>query len=224
MIQYWQKASARIDALSLRERVIIFLMAALALVVGMSRLVLDPLEAEQKRMSKRVQDEQVQIVRIRSEIQQKVSERTTDPDAQNRERMRVLQQQAIALQQSLAGIQKGLISPDKMASLLEDMLRRNTTLRLISLKNQTVTNLTESSAPGAAPASTAAPVAGLFRHGVELTVQGGYLDMVAYLAELEKLSSQLIWGDVAFTVDEHPNATMRLTVYTLSLDSQWLHI
>lgn len=224
MKQYWQKAVTRIDGLSLRERVIIFLVAALALVMTMNTLVLGPQEEEQKRMSKWVQDEQIQIARVRAEIQQKVRENTADPDALNRDRLRTLQRQSLELRLSLAGIQEGLISPDKMATLLEDMLKGNTRLRLVSLKKQPVINLTQAPVDASAPPGTEAAVAGLFRHGVELTVQGSYLDMVAYLTALERLPSKLFWGDVTFMVEEYPNATMALTVFTLSLDRQWLHI
>jgi MSHA biogenesis protein MshJ len=223
MKQYWQKAVVRIDGLTLRERLIIFLMAALALVTAMNMLVLDPHDAEQKRIAKRIQDEQVRIARIRAEIQQTISARATDPDAVNRTRLRALQQQRAELQQNVAGIQRGLISPDKMAALLENILKSNTRLRLAHLKKLPVTNLAEMPEGGSAP-TRAAETAGLYRHGVELTVQGSYPDILGYLAALERLPSQLVWGEVVFAVDKHPASTMTLTVYTLSLDKQWLHI
>jgi MSHA biogenesis protein MshJ len=223
MKQYWQRVVTRIDGLTLRERVIIFLMAVLALVTLMNILILEPLSLEQKKIAQRIQDEQGQIVRTRAEIQQKVAERTADPDAQNRIRITLLQRQLADLQQTVAGVQRGLISPDKMPPLLEDMLRKSTKLRLLSLKKLPVTSMVDM--PGDAGAGEpVAPVAGLYRHGVELKVQGSYLDMVDYLSELERLSSQLFWGDVAFAVDRHPSAIMTLTLFTLSLDKQWLHI
>lgn len=223
MKQTWQKIAGRIDALTLRERVVIFLAAALMLVTIMNVLVLAPLNEEQQRIVKRVQDEQSQITRIRTEIQQKINEQTSDPDLALRGRLQTLQQQKADLQQSVAGIQKGLVSPDKIPALLESILASNTGLHLVSLKKLPVTNLAETPGTANGDASVSSTV-GLYRHGVELSVQGGYLDMLNYLDALERLPSQLLWGDVVFSVDEYPNATMTLTVYTLSLDKQWLHI
>lgn len=223
MKQYWQKLAGRVDALTLRERVIIFLAAALALVSAMNVLVLAPLDKEQRGIVGRVHDEQAQIARIRAEIQQKVSEQTSDPDAALRARLHMLEQQQADLEQSIAGLQKGLVSPDKMPDLLESILSSNARLRLVSMKKLPATNLAAAPAGDAPQASTPGGV-GLYKHGVELTVQGSYLDMLDYLSALERLPSQLLWGDLVFSVDEHPTATMTLKVYTLSLDRQWLHI
>lgn len=222
MKEQWQRVVNRIDNLSLRERAIIFLMAALVVVTAANMLMLDPMSIEQKRIAKRMQDEQAQIASIRAEIQQTVNERTADPNASGRERLRVLQQQVGDLRQAVAGMQSGLISPDKMAPLLEDMLRRSTRLRLVSLKKLPVSSMVE--APVEDNDQAGISIGGLYRHSVELTVKGSYFDMVSYLAELENLSSQLFWGDMAFAVGQYPEATMTLTVSTLSLDKQWLHI
>jgi MSHA biogenesis protein MshJ len=62
----------------------------------------------------------------------------------------------------------------------------------------------------------------VFRHGVELTLAGSYLDLHAYLSALEGLSTQLYWGRAEMSVAEYPVATLKLTVYTLSFDQAWL--
>ncbi|HVL76239.1 MAG TPA: MSHA biogenesis protein MshJ [Noviherbaspirillum sp.] len=222
MKRHWEKFSARVDALTLRERVIIFLMAALALVTAMNMLALDPKDAEQKRIARHMQDQQAQIAQLRADIARKVAESTADPDADARQRLQLLQQQKAGLQESLAGMQRGLVSPDRIAPLLENILSRNTRLRLVSLKKLPVVNLARTH--GEEMVDAGLRETGLYRHGVELTVEGGYLDMLNYLTELESLSTQLFWGDLAFTVENHPNASMTVTVYTLSLDKRWLHI
>ena len=62
----------------------------------------------------------------------------------------------------------------------------------------------------------------VFRHGVELTLAGSYLDLHAYLRALEGLSTQLYWGKAELSVTAYPVATLKLTVYTLSFDQAWL--
>ena len=53
-------------------------------------------------------------------------------------------------------------------------------------------------------------------------MSGTYLDLLAYLKDLEKLPSQMYWGKLDLNVAAHPQVTMKLSVYTLSLDLAWL--
>ena len=62
----------------------------------------------------------------------------------------------------------------------------------------------------------------IFRHGVELTLVGGYLDLHAYLRALEELSTQLYWGKLEMNVTTYPAVSLKLTVYTVSFDKAWL--
>ena len=75
--------------------------------------------------------------------------------------------------------------------------------------------------PGAAPAR--APEL-LFRHDVQIVVQGNYADMLAYMTALEAMPGQLFWGRARLNVDAYPVASLTLTVYTLSLDEKWIKL
>lgn len=238
MKQYWQRLVSRIDALSLRERAMIFAMAAVILITLVTTVLLDPQFAKQKQLSERIKQEQGKTAEIQAEIQQKVRAQATDPDAANRMRLQALKQQSAQMQGAMRDVQKGLVPPDKMSELLENILKQNGRLRLVSLKTLPVTDLnelvaTESKTAGektaAAPASPAKPVnqpaAGfVYMHGVEIMVQGGYLDMMNYLAALEAMPWQLFWGRAKLSVDEYPKTTLTLTLFTLSLDKAWLNI
>lgn len=101
MKQYWQRISLRIDALSLRERAMVFLMAALVVITLINTVLLDPLFSRQKLLSQQMAQEQTQIASIQAEIQQKVRLHTMDPDAANRARLQQLKQQAGQLHASL---------------------------------------------------------------------------------------------------------------------------
>lgn len=64
----------------------------------------------------------------------------------------------------------------------------------------------------------------LFRHGVEITVRGSYLDMVDYMTALEGLPTQLFWGRARLEVEQYPAAHLTLTLNTLSLDRKWMKL
>ncbi len=238
MKQYWQKLVQKIDALSLRERVIIFVMLAVLFITVFNAALLDREFSKQKQLSGQINAAQTQISQIRAEIQQAVQV-NSDPDAANKDRLQTLTQQSAQMQTVLLDMQKGLVSPDKMTVLLEDILRRDSKLRLLSLTTLAATNLAEppiaeprtpqERAAAAAAATNSLgvdkPASGaVYKHGVEIVVQGEYLDMLDYMAALEAMPWQLFWGRANLNVDDYPKATLTLTLFTLSLDKKWLNL
>jgi MSHA biogenesis protein MshJ len=237
---YWQKLVVRIDALSLRERLIIFAAAALVVITLVNSLILESQFAKQKQVSERIRQEQAQIASLQADIQQIVKRHDTDPDGANRTRLTQLSRQLQEMQGSLRDMQKGLVPPDKVSTVLEDILRKNGRLRLVSLKTLPVAGLTEQAGAenktavekltgGGLPEAKTKPetkpaAESIYKHGVEITVQGGYLDIVNYLTALESMPWQLFWGGASLRVEEYPKSTLTLTLFTLSLDKKWLNL
>jgi MSHA biogenesis protein MshJ len=244
MKPYWQKFSARIDAMSLRERVLIFIMAAVALVVLVNMLLLDRQFARQQQLSQRITAEQAQISAIQADIQQKVRQHATDPDAAVRQQLAHAQRQSAQLRGALQQTQQALVAPEKMPALLEAILKRDGRLRLISMKTLPMSTLGATPAVGAgktgSDAATALPsvasvpagpgataeggVASIYRHGVEITVAGTYPDMLHYMTQLEAMPWQLYWGEARLQAESYPQALLTLTLFTLSLDKKWMNL
>lgn len=127
--------------------------------------------------------------------------------------------------QALADTQAGLIGPDRMVVLLEQMLPRQGGVRVVSLKTLPPQDTRQPLAATATEAASAPAGAALYRHGVELTVEGSYADLMSYLSALESLPGpRLLWGGVKLKVEKHPTVQLSLTVYTLSLDRAWLEL
>lgn len=238
MKQHWQKLQQKIDALSLRERALAFAAAAFVVVTLINTMLLDPLFVQQKQMAERATTEQDQLAKLQSEIHKRVRARDIDPDAPNRERLKKLREQLSQSNADLRSMHKGLVSPDKMSGLLEDLLRRHGKLQLVSLKtlppavmNNAATSMPRSSGSataGGAPAENGSSGqdadSAIYKHGVEITVQGSYPDMMSYLAQLEAMPWQLFWGAARLNADSYPKATLTMTLFTLSLDRKWLNI
>jgi MSHA biogenesis protein MshJ len=64
----------------------------------------------------------------------------------------------------------------------------------------------------------------MYRHGIELTVAGQYLDLLNYLAAIEKLPVKIFWGGLSIDATQYPRSLLKLTVYTLSPEKKWLQI
>jgi len=237
MKRYWEKFALRVDALSLRERVIVFAAAVLVLAVLINTFLLNPQYARQTALSQQIKQDQSRIADLQNRIQQTVKARETDPDRADRERLQALQQQIDRMSGALTDVQKHLVPPGQMADLLQDVLKRQGRLALVSLKTLPVTALNGMAQPAGKPdqpkadaAASAPPAADdggvktVYRHAVELTVQGSYLDMLAYMRLLEAMPWQLFWGSAQLTVGAYPKATLTLTLFTLSLDKTWLDL
>jgi MSHA biogenesis protein MshJ len=237
MKQRWLTFAARIDALSQRERILSFAASAALLAFAVHMGVIGPLLRKQELLRSQVVQQQNNIAGINEQITQKLQEAGADPDAPARARLAAVRAESARLDESLRTMQKGLVAPERVAPLLESILRANGRLKMVSVRTlpmEPVSSIvTRKGAAGALPNPNAAPDASaaanakrdlLFRHGVEVTVRGSYLDMVDYMAALESLPTQLFWGKAQLDVEEYPSVRLTLTLYTLSLDEKWMKL
>ena len=67
-------------------------------------------------------------------------------------------------------------------------------------------------------------VRGIYRHAIEVRLRGTYLDLVEYLNELERLSIQVYWSDIAVEMKDYPTAEMKVTLFTVSFERVWMTV
>jgi MSHA biogenesis protein MshJ len=238
--QEWKKLEARLEALSLRERAMVGAAAVASVVFVVYLLLIDPAMARERTLKAEVAMQKQQIALIDQELAQRKVVASIDPDEGARLRLLKVRAENDNMRSALRTMQKGLVAPEKMAQLLEHMLKGNK-LKLVSLKTLSAQGMSDGhfsepeagdTAGGAAPAAPGAlgqpprpPVRQeelLYRHGVQVVLQGSYLDMVAYMESLERMPSQLFWGKARLDAEDYPAARLTLTLYTLSLDTKWI--
>lgn len=222
MKRYWELACGKIDGMSLRERAIIFLAAAFVAVALLNALLLAPLLAKQKALSTQVVQQQEKMKELQAQLQGLLQARRDDEHSPLRSRLAQLKRQLQEQEGYLQSRRDRLVEPDKMADLLEQVLSKNDRLQLVELKTLPASPLVEK--PEASAADLPAGQKQVFKHGIQITVRGGYLDMLSYLTALEKMPAQMFWGEISFSVDKYPDAVLTLTLYTLSLDKTWLAV
>lgn len=242
--QEWIKLSTRLDAMTLRERAMVFVAVVAAILFLIYMVSVEPLLNRQKALNLQIKTQQNQIAGIDMEIAAKAQGFVVDPDLGTRERLKAVRQEIDTTSAGLMAVQKGLVAPDKIAPLLGHLLRGNGKLKLVSMKTLPVTGLNEAAQPKAqaAPAAPVAQVASatpaaegkpaapvkprelLYRHGVEIVLQGSYVDMINYMEALEALPVQLFWGKAQLDAQQYPNSRLTLTLYTLSLDQKWMKL
>jgi MSHA biogenesis protein MshJ len=223
--QRWQSTAERIDAMSLRERVIVFVCVTVLMLAALYGFFSLPVRNEQVAVSTAVAQKQVDTRLLQAEVQKILGHMQDDPDSTKRVRLEELRARLANLDARLNEKQREMVAPERVTSLLEEILRRDRRLELVDLRSVPAVPLFEEpdaseSKPG--EEKHAEERLQVYRHGVELTVRGSYFDLLNYLSDLEALPHRMYWREVDITVDEYPVITMKLSVYTLSLQRTWV--
>ncbi len=211
-------------------------MALVYLVVD--TLLLTPAAVKQKRTEQEITQRLQDLQTHSSQLAALQAQRAQDPEAAARRRLEELQAQLATLRLDIGKQSALLIAADRMPRVLERLLANHPRVELVELKSlpRVVLDLgagqTTGDAPqqGArAPGSTAGKLAdgtpqGVYRYGLEISIRGGYLDLLAYLRAVEAYPERFFWERVDLMAVEYPVTTLKLKLYTLSLDSQWMRV
>lgn len=212
---------AKIDAMSLRERVLIFAAAASVLIALIDTLFLDPLLQQRARLTAQITQQQEKMKEAQARLVALIQAKQANQQDPRREQISQLRKKIAEGEAFLKKTQDKLVPPERMAHLLKQLLVKNGRLQLVALENLPVSNLIESADQAQFAAEAGRQV---YKHGVKITVRGSYADLTNYLQSLEKLPTQMYWGGVTMQVVKYPDAELTLILYTLSLDQKWLQI
>ena len=223
LAKQWSQLSHKYAALSRRER----LLVALALVLGPlligNALFVDPQWSRAKAMQNGIATQNGALAAMQTQVASLQHELSIDPDAGRKAELATLVAQREQMDAQLQQVGSALVRPEDMNALLEGLLMRNSGLRLVSLKTLAPQGvLREKEATKEADGNPVERSFDLYRHGVEIRVEGSFGQLQTYLAQLEKLPQRLLWGQLSYRVIEFPQSEMSLTVYTLSSDKAWL--
>lgn len=202
MKQLWQRVAARIDELTLRQRAILFAMISLIVVVLANVILIEPLLIRQKRLLDAANRDQSQLRSVRAQIESVLKDEQGDAKDPEQVALRELESRVAQAEKELARRKDAFVAPTRLPTLLKDLLGAGRSVRLEALKVL----------PGA-------PLEGgpqLYRHGVELTLTGGYFELLQFLGELEKLPARLLWGPVELQAEKYPEIRLTVQVGTLS--------
>lgn len=201
----------KIDALTPRERVILFLLLLAGVWAGLDSLLLRPMDR-----SIHVQQEALRAATERiASAQDTLNRRAGQIDP-----ARLAQQRLDAARRALdtqmhARGQSRLVAAKDMAQVLQGLLRNQPGLALTGLKTL------PPEAVGL-PAHARTEEAALYRQGVRISLAGAYENLVRYMESLESLPVGFYWARAELDASHHPEIELTLTLYTLSTEQTWL--
>ena len=175
-----QQQALRINALTLRERAIMFISLAAALVAATDALVLSPRLAEQKALAQQLRQQSSDVDALRAQVAGPALADT--PQARLARELLQLRTRLAELDTEIQRRAGSGASAMRLPTLLERVLRRHDRLTLVRLATLTTPATPK---PGALPLQ-----------GVEIVLRGPYPDLVRYVAEAEQAMPGLRWGEL----------------------------
>src|SRR5258707_9239160 len=147
-----QRYADRLDAMSLRERVLIFLAVAAVMIAVADTALFDPILRRQKASSQRIQQQEEEIHTMQLQVQAYAQARTGYSANAKRQRLEQRKLELATLDRELAARQSALVPPERMAKMLSEIVKRNPDIELVSLRSLAASGLTPLAATAGPPA------------------------------------------------------------------------
>lgn len=219
---------SRLDALSNRERLAVCIagIAVLYLIIGM--LATGPLDARLRGFQRDIAAQREVIAALSGQKAVLEGQLREHPDAPFQEKLARLDAEIRRAEAEIALVSAGLVEPQRMPALVRDLLAVTPGLRLKGMRTLPAVPVSaeetgEPSADRGSPREAQGPTGqDLFKHGIEITVEGPYPALVDYAGRLEALPARVVWNRTRIDAKDYPRVAMTLTLYTLSLERTWL--
>jgi len=144
----WARYAERIDALSVRERVLVFATAMALLLALLYTLLIDPQVATQKRLASTVAQKQAELKNLEAQITAIATSRAADPDRPLRERLAAVRKQLGEAEAQITAEERKFTAPQQMKAVIEGMLARNREVQLVAMKTLPSSTIAEARAEG----------------------------------------------------------------------------
>lgn len=226
--QRWQHLEKRYAAMTRREKLLVAAALLLVPLLAGETLILEGQRTRNAALAGSIAQQTATMKELQTQTQLLQQQLQIDPDARIKAEIAALKAEQQMLEKDLLEVGKSLVPPEQMNELLERLLARHRGLRLVSLKTLKPESVMgeRDNAVGTTVAKVADKLSAarfdLYRHGVEIRIEGTFAELQAYLVQLEELQDRLLWGHLHYEVGEYPKAEMSLMVYTLSADRTWL--
>ncbi len=213
----WQRGRRAFDARLMNERRLMIVAVVCVLWLIMDTLWMTPAYEALNAANKRRQTTES----ARDALKVLAGRHAAEIEAQQREAKAELEQtrQRVAEGQvALKQVQAMLAPAREMRQLLEGLLAQHGQLRVKSMK--TLAPREVNLGVGGGPNESVQ----LYRHGMDITVEGSFHDMLGWLSSTENLPHRLLWDSIKLVSDDEARLSLTVMVHTFSPDRESLEI
>lgn len=197
MKHWWEMQSARINALSLRERVFLFFSVIAICMAFVDGVWLSPAQGAHQQLTQRFDKQSAELKRARTELQSVA--RPVDAHKALHDEIAAVQSRLDTVNQTIKDAVPLATEGAPLAQVLVHLLRRHEGLTLL----RTSAMAPQASSTNASQAAGAS-AAVLTRQGVELTVSGPYSELMRYVQTLENALPHVRWGSMTLKSETPP--------------------
>jgi MSHA biogenesis protein MshJ len=212
MKAWWTVQAARINALSLRERVFLFLSVLAVLLALADVLWLSPAQTTHKQLKQSFERQSAELKSALTAV--KALARPIDDGQEEHNEISLVKARQEAVRQDIKTVLPDAGNATPLAQVLTQLLRRHEGLTLVhiaALAPELASDVVP--APAGRPA---VPGAVVTRQGVEMTVAGPYMDLIRFVQTLENSLPQVRWGVMSLKKDKQ-DSELSLQLFLLGL-------
>ncbi len=203
---------ATVDNMSMRERLLVFVTGLMLVGSAWYLGLMQPLDQQTTRSRSEIASLRERMEMYNQNLEVEVLQ-ISSTGTGDREKLARIQGRLDEINERMGGYVAELIDPAQMSLVLQGLLKKQSKLRLIRVRNVT---------PEALSASADALTTTFYRHGLEIEFEGSYLACLEYLEEIEDLPWRFYWQLLDIEVLEYPRNRIRLEVSTLSPVVEWI--
>jgi len=215
-LRHWRRLkrvhAARTDS---ERRLLVLGAVAVAWFVA-DTLLIGPSYAAFKEASTRYNKARTELSSKRAE-NQRVTNDIQAMTVQLKDEVDAVRRRVAAQKKDIESFQSGLVPAREMRQVLQGLLERTDGVRLVSMKTLSPDE-TAKLTPGVQD------VPGMYRHGLDVKVTGGFNNLYEWLASIERLPRRLLWSGMRLELDEEQRLFLSVRVITLSPDAVPLEI
>lgn len=226
----WDKYSEQYLTLSLRDQWVLFITGMV--VLGMTIFtffVEENLAAKVKKNKQRIQLTSANSVMAKKIIKLD-NTLVIDPNIAINKKISTHKKKLLEVDERLLKLTSDLITPIEMRHALLGLLKLEKSVKLISFQAMPVQviwldNSVKNKPSDAKASSSDTPVSlGLYRHSIQLKLEGQYFDLRDYLSQIENLSSTFFWQRFDYQLGEYPVGQLSIEIYSLSTTSDFVGV
>lgn len=194
MKAWWARLAGRVNAMTLRERFLLFVCGVAILGAVTYLMFIAPLAHLQEQRAKQFEMRSAGVDRQLGRIQVEILQRRRAHAAEIGSEVARLQREIDAVDREVAQLSESASAAVAVPAMLRRVLRRSDKVALLRVTSAGAETAGAAPAPGA-PGSGS---------GLDITLAGGYLDLMEYLATLEGALPLARWSALRFSAETAP--------------------
>ncbi|OBT06696.1 MULTISPECIES: MSHA biogenesis protein MshJ [Shewanella] len=214
MKQLWQQLDTKFNELSQRERVLICI-ATLVVIAMVVYLPVESIFKERQKLNRQLSQLNTDISVSEQQIALYQQRLAMDPNTDYRNRLTLIEEQTAVADAELDKQMVSMVPASYMPTVLTNLLANVQGVKLLSFGSIAPTPLLQVGEEDKM---------NLYSHGIHLTLEGSFFSILAFIESIESMPDKLYWKRLNYHVDTHPNATVELELYTLSINKEFISV